>query len=107
MDRSAAAECRCKQLLEKLELHRAIAKQLSGLGVTEDIAESVLKNFNTDIKSWNDNDLLNLSRAIRMKTKPLVITANKIDVPGAENNFRPNKGPPHTRKKRGGVRPTA
>ncbi len=76
-----------QQLLEKLELHRAIAKQLSGLGVTEDIAENVLKNFNQDIKNWNDNDLLNLSRAIRMGTKPLVIAANKIDVPGADKNL--------------------
>ena len=76
-----------QQVVEKLEVHKAVAKQLTGLGVTEDIAEKVLENFNTDLKNWSDVELLALASAIRKKTKPMIIAANKIDVPGAENNI--------------------
>lgn len=76
-----------QQVLVKEDLHKAVAKQLSGLGVTEDIAEEVLKNFNLDIKSWSENNLLQLARTIRKKTKPIIIAANKIDVAGADKNL--------------------
>src|SRR3989338_8292166 len=38
--------------LEKKELYKAIAKQLSGLGVTEDIARTVLRNFKEELNQW-------------------------------------------------------
>lgn len=76
-----------QQVVEKLELHKAVAKQLSGLGVTEDIAGGVLKSFNTDLKTWGESDLLALSTMIRKRTKPIIIAANKIDISGAEKNI--------------------
>lgn len=76
-----------QQSVEKLELHKAIVKQLSGLGVTEDIAGEVLKKFSVDIKNWGDNELMLLSKEIRRKTKPMIIVANKIDIAGAEKNL--------------------
>lgn len=76
-----------QQNVEKLEIHKALSKQLTFLGVTEDIAEEILLKFNPDIKIWNDGDLLNLSTAVRKRTKPMIIAANKIDVPGADKNI--------------------
>jgi len=76
-----------QQSIEKLELHKAIAKQLSGLGVTEDIAKGVLNNFKSDVKNWSENELKLLSREIRIKTEPMILAANKIDVAGAEKNL--------------------
>lgn len=70
------------------ELFKAIAKQLSGVNVTEEIAESVLKEFPEDILTWTEQDVKNFAKKIREKTKPILIAANKIDVPGAEKNLQ-------------------
>lgn len=68
-----------------------IAKQLSGLNVTEEHVESTLRELNMDPenpKSWNNDDLTNFAKSLRIKTKPIVIAANKIDVSGADNNVK-------------------
>ncbi|HLC58469.1 MAG TPA: redox-regulated ATPase YchF [Candidatus Nanoarchaeia archaeon] len=70
-----------------IPVQRAIAEQLSGLKVTEDIAEELLKNFNPDLKTWDENTLLQLAVEVRKKTKPMIIAANKVDVPGTEKNI--------------------
>src|SRR3989344_3739298 len=71
--------------LEHSELYKSIAKQLSGLGVNEEIAEEVIKRFSKTPET--DEELLKLASLIRKKTKPMIIAANKIDVEGSENNF--------------------
>ncbi len=74
--------------VEKEALYKAIAKQLSGLNVTEDLAKKVLLHFNPDLKLWTEGDLISLAKTFRKLTKPLIIAANKIDVPGAEKNIQ-------------------
>ncbi len=69
------------------ELFRAVAKQLSGVNVTEEIAEDVLKKFPEDITSWTEEQIKSFAQIIREKTKPILIAANKIDVPGSEKNL--------------------
>ena len=71
--------------MEHSELHKSIAKQLSSLGVTEDIAEEVIKTFKKIPET--DDEILLLATMIRKKTKPMIIAANKIDVPGSEKNY--------------------
>ena len=68
----------------------AIAKQMSGVRVTEEIAETTVKklNLNEDILKWNDKDLFQLASELRSITKPMIIAANKVDVTGAENNIK-------------------
>ncbi len=76
---------------EKQEIKIALAKQLSGLKVTEDmIDKSLLKlNLNKDTpKEWDGNDLKSLATELRKLTKPMVLACNKIDVPGAQENFK-------------------
>ncbi len=77
-----------QQTMEKFPLFKSIAKQLSGLGVTEEIAENVLRKFNQNLIQWNDIDLFNFIREIRKTTKPIIIAANKIDIEGAYDNFK-------------------
>ncbi len=77
-----------QQVVEKENIFKAVTKQLSGLGVTEDIAEKVLRGFNLDLKTWNDNDLMRLAISIRKQTKPMIIAANKVDIPGADKNVQ-------------------
>jgi len=75
---------------EKAEVEKAIEKQFSGLKVTEEMIKETLKELNLNEKQlmkWEESDLLNFAKALRKKTKPMIIAANKIDVPNAQENF--------------------
>ena len=75
---------------EQTEISHALAKQLSGLNVTEDMIKDVVKKLDLDptkVVSWTEDDLMHIAMELRKITKPLVIAANKIDLPGAAQNF--------------------
>ena len=75
---------------EKQQIHVALGKQLSGLKVTEEMIEDTIKELQLNKEkpnSWEENDLKNLAIALRKKTKTMIIACNKIDVPGANENF--------------------
>ncbi len=74
---------------EKQEVHRAIGTQLSGLGVNEKMAEDVIKKLKLPnlIIEWTEAQLKEIATELRKRTKPMIIAANKIDVPGAKENF--------------------
>jgi ribosome-binding ATPase YchF (GTP1/OBG family) len=60
------------------ELH----KRLSGIKVTRNQIIQALKNSDLEEISpslWSDKDILNFSKILREKSKPIVIVANKID----------------------------
>ncbi len=66
----------------------AISKQLSGLRVTEDMAKDAIKGLSENPEYWKEEELLGLATKLRERSKPLIIAANKIDLPGAEENFK-------------------
>ncbi len=73
------------------EVHKAIAKHLSGLGVTDELVKLVIEEHGLDesrITEWTDTDLLKIASSVRRKTKPMILACNKIDMPGAEENFQ-------------------
>ncbi|MCK5282464.1 MAG: redox-regulated ATPase YchF, partial [Nanoarchaeota archaeon] len=73
------------------EVHKAIARHLSGLGVKEELMGQLVNKLGLgekELVNWTEEDLLNLSKETRRKTKPMIIACNKIDVPGAEENFQ-------------------
>ncbi|MBW2977134.1 redox-regulated ATPase YchF [Candidatus Woesearchaeota archaeon] len=74
---------------EKTELHKAIAKQLSSLRVTEELMKRTIERLNVpqDIMEWSKEILLKIAIALRRETKPMIIACNKIDVKGAYGNF--------------------
>lgn len=75
---------------EHREIHKALGKQLSSLRVTEKLVEEVIKQLGLPKdrpSDWSDDQLKQLARELRIATKPMIIAANKIDVPGAEKNF--------------------
>ncbi|MBI2136427.1 redox-regulated ATPase YchF [Candidatus Woesearchaeota archaeon] len=74
---------------EKAQVSKAVAKQLSGLRVTEAMVENAIKKFALpeDILKWDDSLLLKMATELRKITKPMIIACNKIDVPGAAENF--------------------
>jgi len=75
----------------KEELHKAIAKQFSGLKVSEEDVKRILirLKYNTEKPSdWTDEQLLNFSHELRHYTKPMIIAANKCDRPEAFENLK-------------------
>ncbi|MFT7615988.1 MAG: ribosome-binding ATPase YchF (GTP1/OBG family) [Candidatus Woesearchaeota archaeon] len=75
----------------KGDVKKGLAKQLSGLGVTELIVAQVIdKDLQLDVESpstWTDQDLKNIATALRTITKPIIIAANRVDLPTAKENI--------------------
>jgi len=75
---------------EHSEVHKAIAKQFSGLGVTEEMVEVAVKKLNLQgkpVTQWTDDELGGLATTLRKKTKPMIIAANKIDTKTGRENL--------------------
>jgi len=70
--------------------YKVIGKQLSGLGVDEELAREIinkLKLGEIQIIDWTKENRHDVARELRIRTKPMMIAANKIDIPGAEKNY--------------------
>ena len=72
---------------ENKSVVQPLAKQLSGLRVTEGMVKDVIRDYDSDPTTWSEQDLMKLASALRKKAKPMVIAANKVDVPGALENL--------------------
>ena len=72
---------------EHLDISKVIYDQLSGTGILlEDIIEA-LRGFEQDYTKWEEEDLIELTRRILRISKPMLIIANKADLPGAAENI--------------------
>ena len=72
------------------DVTQALAKQLSGLSVDEDLVKYGIKTLNLDPakpRSWTEAQLKELAVFFRHRTKKMIVACNKIDVPGAYDNF--------------------
>ena len=88
-----------KVQMEHANLRQAITVQFSGIGATEDIVGRVLagtKLAEKMLTHWGEEDIFAFARGLRIETKPMIIVANKMDVPSAKANFeRVQKQFPH------------
>lgn len=76
--------------MQKKKLSAEIARQFSGLKVTEEQVKSVLLKSGLDLEkpgSWTGEEIKGFCRELRRKTKPMVIAANKLDRPNAKENL--------------------
>lgn len=71
---------------ENLNVKKALAKQLSGLNIKEELIEHLIRKLKLlhNPKDWSKEDLMNLAHELRRITKPMIIAANKIDVSGSK-----------------------
>lgn len=68
----------------------ALWDALTGLNITEDEVKSVVEKLGLekDRIGWGDDDILMFADEIRKLSKPVVIAANKSDLPGAKENLK-------------------
>lgn len=75
---------------EQRSMVDALAEQLSGLNATYAIVEKAVKALQLDPKKpleWSEESLHKLAVELRKKTKPMLIVANKMDMPSAKKNI--------------------
>lgn len=73
---------------EKLDIAKVIFDQLSGTGISlEDIIEAK-RTVNPDYTKWDEEEFIKLTRNILRIAKPMLIIANKSDLPTSEENIK-------------------
>jgi ribosome-binding ATPase len=75
-----------EQQLRKTKTFNTLLSFMGGMGISEVVLESTLKSFGLfekEIITWTEDELWKFTRKIRETTKPIVIAANKIDMPGS------------------------
>lgn len=80
-----------KMAIEKTDLTKVVVKQFSGLNVTEDDVKIAIRKSNLDPEkaiNWTSAQLKTFCHEMRHLTKPMIVAANKIDKPGAEENLK-------------------
>jgi ribosome-binding ATPase len=73
----------------KQRIEYTISKRLSGLSVSEKAVRNAISTVGLIKKplNWDKNDLLVLSKQIRLVSKPIIIAANKADLPSSDQNI--------------------
>ena len=80
--------------MQKQKLAVAVAKQFSGLKVSEDDVKDVIRKNNFDAEkpsAWKEEEVFRFARELRRFSKPMIIAANKMDRPKSRENFEKMK----------------
>ncbi|WP_058827845.1 redox-regulated ATPase YchF [Haloferax sp. Q22] len=69
------------------DMDDALSDLLTGVGASEYDIAAVLRDldYSPNPQDWDDEDRVELGRAIRQRTKPIVLVANKVDIAPPEN----------------------
>ncbi|MCS7386419.1 MAG: redox-regulated ATPase YchF [archaeon GB-1867-005] len=83
---------RTSRLIEmaKEDLPSALAERLSGLQISRGHVAEALKLADLEGKkpsSWSEEDIMKFASELRKTSKPIIIAANKIDMPTARGNI--------------------
>ncbi len=71
------------------DIEEELAEQMSAFRITEDEIKRLIRRVDIGFEpdEWDADDRLELAREIRRETKPMVIAANKMDTPEAQENY--------------------
>ncbi len=75
---------------DKKNFAESVANQFSGLKVNEEHVKLALRELELPEKpsSWSKEQLMDFASFLRKASKPIIIAANKIDIKGAEENYK-------------------
>ena len=75
--------------MEKSKFSEAVAKQFSGLKVTESQIKDALRKLNLPDKSstWKNEQVKEFVSELRKISKPMIIAANKVDLEKGKKNY--------------------
>lgn len=77
-----------KVMSERLDIAKVLADQLSGTGIrVEDISEAK-KVVDKDYDKWEDSDIVAFLDELLKMSKPMLIVANKADLPSSDENIK-------------------
>ena len=78
-----------KAEIEKENFAKSVAKQFSGLKVSDDDVKDVLRklNFSGKASEWNEKQISKFASELRKMTKPMIIAANKVDTSDGKKNY--------------------
>ncbi len=81
-------------MLKKKAMHSskrfaALAEKFTGLGIQEEqVRQAILRlNLSEDFFNWSSEELIKFIKELRKISKPIVVVANRLDIPGAEKNL--------------------
>lgn len=80
--------------MQKQNFSEAIARQFSGLKVSEDDVKHVVLKSGLDSEkpsTWTEEDTMKFAHELRKYSKPMIIAANKMDRPNSKENFEKMK----------------
>ncbi len=84
-----------KMLVRKIQITETkpieeLANKFSGLKINEDMIKDAIKNcaLKENFTSWNDEQLFSFVQELRKLSKPIIIAANKCDMPQAKENLK-------------------
>ena len=84
---------------QKGEVHEALANHLSSFRITKEMAKDSMVTLKLDIENfdrWTEEEYAKLAVELRKRTKPIIIAANKMDLPKSKENIeRIKKKFPH------------
>ncbi|MCD6229330.1 MAG: redox-regulated ATPase YchF [Candidatus Diapherotrites archaeon] len=75
----------------QMKLSQAVMDQLAGMRISEPQVELVFSRTTLNLakpSQWSESDLEELSRQIQKVSKPVVLAANKADLPQSKENIR-------------------
>jgi ribosome-binding ATPase YchF (GTP1/OBG family) len=74
---------------EDRDIEADLAEQMSAFGISEEGVKRVIlaQDLELDPEAWDEDDRAALAREIRIRTKPMLVAANKMDKPAAQDNW--------------------
>ncbi|MFN3805248.1 MAG: redox-regulated ATPase YchF [Pyrobaculum sp.] len=75
----------------KRDLVEVLSEKLAGLGITRGQVEKALAEVGLSKKPpsrWEEKDFYSFSKTVRAYSKPIVIAANKVDLPEGEEGYK-------------------
>ena len=73
---------------EKLDVSKVIHEQLSGTGITLENIVDAKRPLEKDYTEWESEDMVQLVKNLLKIAKPMLIVANKADLPSSEENIK-------------------